>query len=98
MAKKLWSVFTDDMDHCMFTGSADIERHHCIGKTRHNKELCEEYGYIAPLRRDLHPNGVHAGHDAPLIDKKLKQMCQEDYEAKHGTREDFIKAFGRSYL
>lgn len=28
MAKKLWSVFTDDMDHCYFTGSPYVERHH----------------------------------------------------------------------
>ena len=29
MAKKLWSIFTDDMDKCFMTGRYDgIERHH----------------------------------------------------------------------
>ena len=26
--KKLWSIFTDDMDTCIFTGSNVVERHH----------------------------------------------------------------------
>lgn len=29
MAKKLWSIFTDDMDKCFVTGvTVHIERHH----------------------------------------------------------------------
>lgn len=31
MAKKLWSIFTEDMDHCYFTGSPEVERHHVFG-------------------------------------------------------------------
>lgn len=29
---------------------------------------------------------------------KYKAKCQKDFESKHGSREDFIKVFGRSYL
>ena len=96
MAKKLWSVLTDDMDTCMFTGSPYIERHHVFGGA--NKALSEKYGYIAPLRYDLHPNGANRGADAGLIDITLKQKCQRHYEANIGTREQFIKEFGKSYL
>ena len=34
MSKKLWSVLTDDMDHCMYTGSNVVERHHVFGGSR----------------------------------------------------------------
>lgn len=26
--KRLWSIFTEDMDHCFYTGSNVVERHH----------------------------------------------------------------------
>jgi hypothetical protein len=80
----------------MFTGYAPVERHHIFGGS--NKAKCEKYGFIAPLRPDLHPNGVHAGKDAKKVDLKLKQMAQEYYEAHYGTREDFIREFGKSVL
>lgn len=99
MAKRLTSVFTDDMDHCMFTGSADVERHHIIGKTKGNKELCEKYGFIVPLRYDLHPNGANADprYRKPM-DDHLKRMAQEYFEKHYGSREEFRRLFGKSYL
>lgn len=96
MAKRLWSVFTDDLDHCMFTGSAPVERHHVFGGA--NKKRSEKYGFIAPLRPDLHPNGVHAGQSAKLVDTELKRRAQTYYEEHYGTREDFIREFGKSVL
>lgn len=96
MAKGLHSVLTDDMDHCLFTGTAPVERHHVFGGS--NKGNSEKYGFIAPLRPDLHPNGVYAGQSAKLVDLELKQHCQKYFEAHCGTREDFISIFGRSYL
>lgn len=96
MAKKLWSVFTDDMDHCIFTRYAPVERHHIFGNS--NRKRSEKYGFVVPLRPDLHPNGVFAGKDAKEIDKKLKTMAQEYYEQNIGTREDFRKEFGKSWL
>lgn len=94
--KRLHSVFTDDMDHCMFTGAAPVERHHIFGAA--NKERSEKYGFIAPLRPDLHPNGVFAGKDAKSVDLALKTKAQTYYEEHYGTRQDFIREFGRSYL
>ena len=57
--KKLWSIFTDDMDHCMYTGQYGVERHHVFSHTSRERKLCEKYGFIAPLAPSLHPNGVH---------------------------------------
>lgn len=96
MAKKLHSVFTKDLDHCYYTGSPIVERHHIFGAA--NRGRSERYGFIIPLRPDLHPNGAYAGGDAKLIDIKLKQMAQRYYEEHYGTREDFIKEFGKSHL
>ena len=99
MKKRLFSILTDDLDHCMFTGYAPVERHHVYYRKGGGlKELCEKYGFIAPLRPDLHPNGAHAGQSANLVDTKLKQMCQEYYEEHYGTREEFIEEFGKSNL
>lgn len=98
MAKKLWSVFTDDMDHCMFTGNAPVERHHIFSHTHNERMLCEKYGFIAPLRVDLHPNGVYAGDDYKKMDTKLKRMAQEYFEEHYGTREEFMKLFFKNNL
>lgn len=95
--KRLKSIFTDDMDHCMFTLSNTVERHHVFGGF--NRERSEKYGFIAPLRPDLHPNGVHANPDLSVrVDMALKQTCQKWYEENVGTREEFIAEFGRSWL
>ena len=95
--KQLKSIFTDDMEHCMFTGSNVVERHHVFGSF--NRERSEKYGFIAPLRPDLHPNGVHANPDlSTRVDIALKQTCQKWYEENVGTREEFIAEFGRNYL
>ena len=94
--KKLFSVFTDDMEHCMFTGCAPVERHHIFGGS--NRKNSEIRGFIAPLRPDLHPNGVFADKDAKAIDMRLKTMAQEYYETHYGTRDDFRKEFVKSYI
>lgn len=94
--KTLWSIFTEDMDHCMYTGSAPVERHHVFGGSNRNKS--ETRGFVAPLRPDYHPNGVFAGKYAKEVDLDLKTRCQKYYEEHYGTREDFIKEFGKSWL
>ncbi len=84
------------MDHCLFTGNAPVERHHIFGAS--NRKKSEFYGFVVPLRPDLHPNGVFAGGEAKEVDLRLKTMAQEYYEEHHGTREQFIREFGRNYL
>lgn len=82
----------------MFTGSSVVERHHCYGGA--NRKKCEKYGFIAPLRPDLHPNGVHFidSEQNKKLDKYLKRTCQRYYEAHYGTRQQFMEEFGRNYL
>ena len=84
LTKRLESIFTNDMNHCMFTGSCDVE----------------EYRFIAPLRRDLHQNGRFSVHQNPngKLDIYLKQQCQRYYEEHYGTREEFRQEFRKNYL
>lgn len=98
MAKRLKSIFTDDMDHCMFTGYAPVERHHIFEGRQGYKKKSEKYGFIAPLRPDLHPNGSQAGPHAKEVDIYLKQSAQRYYEEHIGTREQFRQEFEKSYL
>lgn len=99
MRKKLTSIFTEDLDRCILTGCVGyVERHHVFGGAR--KGLSEKYGFIAPLRADLHPNGAHCtwNEDIREIDLYLKTKCQQYYEDQIGTREEFIREFGKGYL
>ncbi len=97
MAKRLTSVFTDNMDCCIFTGSTYIERHHIFGGS--NRNASEKYGFVVPLRYDLHPNGARADQrHAKQIDLYLKQLAQRYFEEHYGSREEFMKIFGRSWL
>lgn len=74
-----------------------LHRHHCIyGRGR--RQLSEKYGlwvYLCARHHNASNAGVHFNHN---FDTKLKQICQKKWEEKNGTREDFIKLFGRNYL
>ena len=96
--KRLHSIFTDDLEHCMFTDSNVVERHHCFGAALRSKS--EKYGFRAPLHPTLHPNGVHFNPtpDNKKIDRYLKEQCQKWYEENIGTREQWLAEFYRNYL
>ena len=93
LAKRLWSIFTDDMDHCMYTGQYGVERHHVFSHTPRERKLCEKYGFVAPLRPDLHPNGTQRGNIARDVDKDLRRRCREYYIEHYGTEEEFRNDF-----
>lgn len=98
MAKRLKSVFTDDMEHCYFTGTPYCERHHIFGGIGGNRKHSEEDGFIIPLAKDLHPNGAQGDGKNNELDLMLKQMAQTYYEEHYGTRKQFIERYGKSYL
>lgn len=95
---KYWSVLTDDMTSCYITHLGVVHIHHVFNGSR--KAASEKRGFLVPLHPTLHiygPNSVHVNPNKGL-DLMLKQRCQTYYEEHYGTREDFIKEFGRSYL
>lgn len=99
MAKRLKSVFTDDMEHCYFTGTPYCERHHIFGGySSKARQYSEEDGFVIPLAKDLHPNGAQGDGKNNELDLTLKQMAQTYYEGHYGTRKQFIERYGKSYL
>lgn len=102
----LESVFTDELNRSFISKVyGGIEVHHIFGGDYRKKST--EYKYVVPLHYTEHPNGSWArmnwtkGDNATRltkIDEQLKQMAQKHFEENHGSREDFIQVFGRSYL
>ncbi len=74
-----------------------LHRHHIFYGTA-NRKLSEQYGcwcYLCGRHHNLSMMGVHYN---TAVDLRLKQMCQEKWEAKYGDRKAFIQTFGKSYL
>ena len=91
------SALTEDIEHCYVCGRPEPQMHHCIYGTG-NRSISNKYQYIIPLCMDHHTgrDGVHNGNKA--LDMHLKQLAQKHFERYHGSREDFIRVFGKSYL
>lgn len=80
---------------CMTT--RDLHRHHIFFGTA-NRRISEQDGCWVYLCADHHIGrfGVHSGNKQ--LDDKLKEKCQQKWEEIYGTREEFIKRYGKSYL
>lgn len=95
---KLFSVLTDDLEHCYLCRSNQIHIHHVFYGRAYRKKS-EKYGFIVPLHPRWHNmsnDGIHNGNRE--LDLKFKRMAQEYYESHYGSRTDFILEFGKSYL
>jgi len=93
---KLFSVLTDDLEHCMVTGSCHVELHHVFNGS--NRRFSTRYGFIVPLRPDWHNMTPYSVHMDQELDERFKRQAQAYYEAHYGSRDDFRKEFGKSYL
>lgn len=94
--KKLWSVLTDDLEHCYVTGSPNIAIHHVFNGP--NRKLSEKYGFLIPLRPDWHNMTSYSIHMNEKFDCQIKRIAQRYYEEHYGDRKRFIQEFGKSYL
>ena len=90
------SVIQEDRRQCYMCGAVvGLEEHHIFPAS--NRKKSEKMGYKVMLCHYCHnepPFGVH--HNRENMDR-LKRIAQKHYE-KTGTREEFIKDFGRNYL
>lgn len=93
---RVWSVLTDDMEHCIVTGSARVEIHHVFNGP--DRDLSEKYGFLIPLRPDWHNFSPYSIHMDQKFDESWKRYAQQYYEEHIGSREDFRREFGKSYL
>lgn len=60
--------------------------------------LSEEYGLKVDLCVECHKFGPHAVHRDPEIMDMLHRQGQEAFETQIGSREEFMKIFGRNWL
>lgn len=88
---------------CYLCGSSgsyfdELEDHHIffgIG----NRAKSEKLGLKVWLcGNTCHRNGRKAVHRNRETDLYIKSKAQEVYEATYGSREDFIRDFGKNYL
>lgn len=61
------------------------------------KKFSDKYGYLLPLCYEHH-EGMAGPHRNREVDLIYKRLAQAHYEAHIGTREDFIRETGKSYI
>lgn len=99
MAKKTKSILTDYDGICAFCGApAECEHHLIFGNGK--RALAEEDGLKLPSCNNCHNMAsiLERIHDNPMAEKLSKMLGQMAYESKIGSREDFMRRYGKSYL
>ena len=90
------SVIQSEKECFICKTTRNLHCHHLYGGNP-NRRISEKYGMKIFLCQEHHTgkNGVHFNRE---LDLKIKRIGQEVYENKFGSREDFMRLFGRSYL
>ncbi len=82
---------------CFVCGTTyNLHDHHIFFGTA-NRKQSEKYGMKVWLCQEHHtgPHGVHFNQG---LDKHLKKLAQEHFEAEIGARNVFRQVFSKSYL
>mgnify|MGYP004464381569 FL=1 len=87
------SVFTNNLNECYLCGSTyQMTKHEIFeGRNRRNSML---YGFVLPLCLSCHMNITN--DNKFLLDWKCK--AQNYFETNIGSKDDFIKTFGKDYI
>ena len=72
------------------------EEHHIFGGP--NRRLSEEYGLKVDLCRECHQTGAAAVHRNKETMQMLHELGQQAFENQIGSRDGFMKIFGRNYI
>lgn len=93
------SIVTNYDEICFFCGKKADVKHHLIFGTG-NRKLCDEDGLTVPICNSCHNMGEISSrvHDNSMAEKLSKMLGQAIFEGKIGTREEFRKRYGKSYL
>ena len=83
---------------CYFCGTTlNLHCHHIYSGSA-NRKQSEKYGMKCWLCADHHNMSNESVHQKWEMNLALKIIAQKKFEQVHGTREDFRKIFGKSYL
>lgn len=74
--------------------NAPVQNMHHVFFGTANRKKSTIYKMVAPLCLECH-NKIHRQHK---YDLELKQKAQAIWEKTYGSREDFIRTFGKNYL
>ena len=91
------SILVDDMEHCIFCHSQNIEIHHVFFGVA-SRPKADKHGLVLPLCNKHHTGSGNCPHKNRIIDLALKCWAQSVYEKEIGTRQKFRQEFGKSYL
>jgi hypothetical protein len=93
------SIVTEYKEICFFCGRPAEGEHHLIFGTA-GRELAEKDGLKVPTCNKCHNMGriTERIHDNPMAEKLSKMLGQAIYEKEIGTREEFRRRYGKSYL
>ena len=73
-----------------------IHKHHIFyGPNRRNSDKEGCWVYLCAKHHNMSNEGVHFNKEFDLY---LKKFCQATWEMENGSREEFRKIFGKSYL
>ena len=97
MSASLTSLLSDNKV-CYICGTTfNLHKHHVFGganRKRSDREGC--WCYLCAPHHNMSDKGVHFDRKADL---KLKRECQTRWMERNGkTIEDFIEAYGKSYI
>ena len=87
------TIIEQNTDFCYFCGRLATDRHHVWHGTS-NRKKADEDGLTVMLCHFCHMNL----HDKGIGDRLLMQVGQMAWENTYGTREDFIRRYGKSVL
>ena len=98
MERERFSLFTNDLDHCIICGKTPINKHEIFfgNKNRHNSI---KYGLVIPLCTAEHHNQV--GCTGIHFDKSLREEWQIKGQKKFQEVYpdlDFLEIFGKNYI
>jgi hypothetical protein len=90
------SILQSEKGCYMTADTSNLHKHHIFGGS--NRKWSEKYGLWVWLRCDWHNLADYGVHFNKQLDVELKEYAQTKFEEVHGTREDFMRIFGRNFL
>ena len=82
---------------CFICGKyGDTECHHIFFGS--NRKYSEQYGLTVYLCPECHRTSEIAVHRNKEVRTTLQRIGQRTFEKKCGSREEFVKLFGKNYL
>ena len=93
------SIVTEYTDICFFCQHPSECEHHLIFGNG-LRDLADEDGLKVPSCNKHHNMGQISEriHDNPMAEKLSKMLGQAVWESHYGTREQFMKRYGKNYL